>query len=60
VKLQNISREYKHIAYKHRIKLQFEVEDKFLVHLKNERFPRRNIQQIEVEEDRTMQDPKKI
>jgi hypothetical protein len=38
--LQNNSREYKHRVDHHRRKLQFEVGDQVLAHLRNERFPR--------------------
>jgi hypothetical protein len=38
--LQNNSREYKHRVDQHRRKLQFEVGDQVLAHLRKERFPR--------------------
>jgi hypothetical protein len=39
-KLQRSSNEYKHKAYQHRRKLQFEVGYQVLAHIKNEWFPR--------------------
>jgi hypothetical protein len=38
--LKKRSNEYKHIADKHRRKLEFEVGDQVLAHLRKERFPR--------------------
>jgi hypothetical protein len=37
-RLQNLTQEYKHIAYQHRRQLQFEVGDFILAHLRKERF----------------------
>jgi hypothetical protein len=38
-RLQSSSQEYKRRAYQHRRKLQFEVGDLILAHLRKERFP---------------------
>jgi hypothetical protein len=38
--LHNSSQEYKHKADQHHKKLQFEIGDQFLAHLRKERFPR--------------------
>jgi hypothetical protein len=46
--LQNNSREYKHIADQHRIKLQFEVGDKFLAHITKERFPKGTCNKLKI------------
>jgi hypothetical protein len=38
--LQNSNREYKRRVDEHRLKLQFEVGDQVLAHIRKERFPR--------------------